>query len=71
MIPGMPLAIGSILGLGESVSSSGQTLALLLTWVVVMGGVANFLIGYIVTLVLAERKANQERMRAYDAQHKS
>jgi membrane protein YqaA with SNARE-associated domain len=66
----MHLAIGSILGLGESVSSAGQTLALLLTFVVIMGGVVNVLIGYVVGQVMVERKQNIARRRAYDAAHK-
>ena len=69
MIPVMHLLTASILGLGEGISSSGQTIALLLTFVVVMGGVVNFLVGYIVSVVMVERKQNQQRMREYDAQH--
>ena len=64
------IALGSILGLGESVSSFGQTLALILTFFVVMGGVANVLIGYVVGQVMVERKQNIARRRAYDAAHK-
>lgn len=72
MMPGMHLVIASgILGLGESPSSFGQTLALILTWFVVMGGVVNFLVGFIVSQVMLERKQNQERAREYDARHKS
>lgn len=70
MIGAMFLLSGAILGLGESISSFGQTLALLLTFVVVMGGVVNVLIGYIVGQVLVERKQNIARRRAYDAAHK-
>ena len=71
MIPGMHLLTASILGLGESPSSFGTTLALILTWFVVMGGVVNFLVGYIVSQTMLERKQNQERAREYDARHKS
>ena len=72
MIPLMHLVIASgILGLGESVSSFGTTLALLITFVLIMGGVVNFLIWYIVNVVLLEREQNQQRMREYDAQHNS
>ena len=72
MMAGMHLVIASgILGLGESPSSFGQTLALVLTWFVVMGGVVNFLVGFIVSQVMLERKQNQERAREYDARHKS
>ncbi len=68
----MHLVIASgILGLGESPSSFGQTLALVLTWFVVMGGVVNFLVGLIVSQVMVERKQNQQRAREYDARHKS
>jgi hypothetical protein len=64
MIPGMELLTASILGLGKSPSSFGQTLALLITFLGI-GVVANVLIAYIVGQVLAERKQNQERMQAY------
>ncbi len=72
MMRSMHLVIASgILGLGQSPSSFGQTLALVLVFVVMLGGLVNFLIGYIMTQVLGERAANQKRRRAYDAQHKS
>jgi membrane protein YqaA with SNARE-associated domain len=72
MIRGMHLLMASgILDLGESPSSFGQTLALILTWFVVMGGVVNFLVGYIVSQVMVERKQNQQRRREYDARHTS
>jgi hypothetical protein len=72
MIHGMHLVIASgILGLGQSPSSFGTTLALILTWFVIMAAVVNFLIVYIVSQVLVERKQNQERMREYDARQKS
>jgi membrane protein YqaA with SNARE-associated domain len=65
------LVTASILGLGDSPSSFGQTLALVLTWFIVMGGVVNFLVGYIVSQVMVERKQNQERAREYDAREES
>lgn len=67
----MHLLTASILGLGQPVSSFGTTLALILTWFVIMGGVVNFVVGYIISQVIAERKENQERAREYDARHKS
>ncbi len=67
----MHLVTASILGLGMKPSSFGTTLALILTWFVVMGGVVNFLVGYIISQVMVERKQNQERAREYDARHKS
>jgi hypothetical protein len=54
-----------ILGLGHSVSSFGETLALAITFLGI-GVVANLLIGYAVFAALAERKQNQERIAAYD-----
>jgi hypothetical protein len=54
------LMAASILGLGDSPSSFGQTLALLITFLGI-GVVANLLIVYTVGQVLAERKQNQER----------
>lgn len=71
MMRSMHLLTASILDLGESPSSFGTTLALILTWFVVMGGVVNFLVGYIVSQSLVERKQNQERAREYDARHRS
>ncbi len=72
MIRAMHLVIASgILGLGQSPSSFGQTLALILIFFVVMGGVVNFLVGYIISAVMVERKQNQERAREYDARHES
>jgi hypothetical protein len=56
------LLVGSILGLGESPSSFGTTLALLITFLGI-GVVANVLIAYAVAQVLAERKENQERQQ--------
>lgn len=56
------LISASILGLGESPSSFGQTLALLLTFLGI-GVIANVLIVYIVAQVIAERKQNQERQQ--------
>jgi hypothetical protein len=52
------VTIGGILG--QSPSSTGQTIALLITFLGI-GVIANVLIIYIVAQVLAERKENQER----------
>jgi len=46
--------------LGQSPSSLGTTIALLLTFLGI-GVIANVLIVYVVAQVLAERKQNQER----------
>jgi hypothetical protein len=54
-----------LLGLGHSISSFGQTLALALTFLGI-GVIANVLIVYAVVQVLAERRQNQERVQAYD-----
>jgi HD-like signal output (HDOD) protein len=54
-----------ILGLGHSVSSFGETLALAITFLGI-GVVANLLIGYAVFVAMGERKQNQERIAAYD-----
>lgn len=55
---------GDILGLGHSLSSFGQTLALLITFLGI-GVVANILIVYAVLQVMAERRQNQERAEQY------
>lgn len=59
------LLAGDILGLGHSISSFGETLALLITFLGI-GVVANVLIVYAVGTALAERRQNQERMDAYE-----
>ena len=46
--------------LGQSPSSTGQTIALLLTFLGI-GIIANVIIIYAVATVLAERRQNQER----------
>jgi hypothetical protein len=58
------LSAADILGLGHSISSFGQTLALLITFLGI-GVIANILIGYAVAQVLAERRQNQERAERY------
>ena len=58
----MVLLASGILGLGESPSSFGQTLALLITFIGI-GILVNILIVYIVAQVLAERKENQDRQQ--------
>jgi cell division protein FtsX len=65
----MPLAFGDFFGLGHSISALGYTLALILTWFVLLGLVAGFLINYSLLQVLAERRENQARIRAYDEAH--
>ncbi len=67
----MLLVTSSILGLGKAPSSFGTSLALILTFFIVIGGVVGFLVLYIISQVAVERKQNQARMREYDAQHKS
>ncbi len=57
-----PGAMWMIAGfLGQSPSSLGQTIALLLTFLGI-GVIVNVLIIYVVAQVLAERKENQERI---------
>lgn len=69
MIRPMHLVMASgILGLGESPSSLGTTLALVITFVLIMGGLVNGLIVYIVAQVMVERRQNQERQRGAQAE---
>ena len=58
------LLAADILGLGHSISSSGEDIALLITFIGI-GVVANLLIVYAVAQVLAERRQNQERSSRY------
>jgi hypothetical protein len=58
------LSAADILGLGHSISSGGEDLALLITFIGI-GVVANLLIVYAVAQVLAERRQNQERAGRY------
>jgi phage shock protein PspC (stress-responsive transcriptional regulator) len=69
IISDMHFAFGDILGLGHSFGAFGYTLALILTWFVAIGALVNFLVVYIIATVLAERKENQLRIRAYDEAH--
>ncbi len=64
MMPGVHLVIGAILGLGESPSSFGTTLALLITFLGI-GVIVNGLVVYIIAQVMLERRQNQERMRSH------
>ena len=57
----MLLSAADILGLGHSISSSGEDLALAITFLGV-GLVANILVVYAVAQVMAERRQNQERV---------
>jgi hypothetical protein len=56
------ISSADILGLGDAPSSSGQSIALLITFLGI-GIIANLLIAYAIAQVLAERKENHERMR--------
>ena len=58
------LSAADILGLGHSISSFGETLALLITFIGI-GIVVNLLVVYAVGVVLAERRQNQERAARY------
>ena len=58
------LSAADILGLGHSISSSGETLALVITFIGI-GIVANVLIVYAVGQVLAERRQNHERAERF------
>lgn len=66
----MHLVFGSgILSLGESPSAFGVTLALVLIFFVIVGGLAQALIAYAVGQVMVERRQNLKRQREYDAEH--
>ncbi|MDA8069392.1 MAG: hypothetical protein M0T77_12405 [Actinomycetota bacterium] len=68
----MQLLIASgFLDLGLAPSAFGVSLALIITFVLSIGGLATFLIGYTISQVMVERKQNQERIREYDARHRS
>ena len=58
------LLAADILGLGHSISSGGETLALAIAFIGI-GIVANLLIVYAVGVVLAERRQNQERAERF------
>jgi hypothetical protein len=67
----MHLVSAQILGLGQGVSSFGVTLALLLTFIVGIGGPAVVLIGLASARARAERREDAERRAAYVAEHSS
>jgi hypothetical protein len=58
------LSAADILGLGHSISSGGEDLALLITFIGI-GIVVNLLIVYAVGLVMAEHRQNQERAERF------
>ena len=58
------LSAADILGLGHSISSGGEDLALLITFLGI-GLVANLLVVYAVGQVLAERRQNRERAERF------
>ncbi len=68
MMPRMNLLNAAILGMGKAPSAFGTTLALLITFLGI-GVIVNLLIVYIVGMVMAERRQNQQRMREFDAHH--
>ncbi len=70
IIEPMQPVTASLLGLGQSPSSFGVTLALILVFVVLVGGIANFIVGFIIAQVLKERSENLARRRAYDDLHR-
>jgi hypothetical protein len=59
------LSAADILGLGHSISSFGETLALGITFIGI-GVIANLLIVYTVAQVMAEHRQNQERMERFE-----
>ncbi len=68
MIRAMHLVFASgILDLGQSPSSFGQTLALLIVFLGI-GVIVNGIVIYIVAQVIVERRQNQERQRHPQAQ---
>ncbi len=60
-----------ILGLGQSVSSFGWTLALLLIFVVGIGGPVVVLLGLAAARARVERQEDAERHAAFLAEHSS
>ncbi len=62
---------GDLLGLGHSLSAFGYTLALIISWFVLIPALATFMIGYAVITILAERRENQARIAAYDERHRT
>ncbi len=62
MLTDTMLISASILGLGDSPSAFGMTLALLITFLGI-GVLVNLLIAYVVAQVMAERRQNQERQQ--------
>jgi hypothetical protein len=55
------LLFGDFIGLGHSQSAFGETLALAITFLGI-GVIANLLIAYAVAQVMAEKRANTERV---------
>jgi membrane protein DedA with SNARE-associated domain len=67
MMPPVQLLFASgILSLGDSPSAFGQSLALIITFVLALGGLVNALIAYIIGQVMVERRENQERQQSLE-----
>jgi hypothetical protein len=69
MIVRMSIVFAQILGLGKAPSAFGVTLAMILTWVVAVGGLVAFLVWMILGMVRAENKENLQRAAEYDAKY--
>jgi CHASE1-domain containing sensor protein len=67
MISRVHLVIASgLLSLGDSPSAFGQSLALIITFILALGGLVNALVVYIVAQVMVERRQNQERQQSLE-----
>jgi len=71
IIARMQPVFAQILGLGQSVSSFGTTLALLLVFVVGIGGPVLILVGLASARARVERREDAERHAAYVAERSS
>lgn len=70
MILSMHVVFAQILGLGKPPSAFGITLAMILTWVVCLGGLTTAVIICIKGQAKAERKEDLYRAAKFDAEHR-
>jgi hypothetical protein len=67
MMSAMSIVFAQILGLGKAPSAFGVTLAMILTWVVGLGGLVAVLVWFILGQVKSEHKENLQRAAEFDA----
>ncbi len=69
MICGMSLVFAQILGLGKAPSAFGVTLAMIISWVIIVGGLVGLLTWMILRISKAEHQEDLQRAAEFDAKY--